>query len=162
MHDVRAMMDYMAAKTIPIETRLKNFSRLTSKGCREWTGAIVRGYGYIQMGSRALGTRRVAKVHRLAWEMANGPIPLGMFVCHHCDNKRCFAVRHLFLGGARDNTMDAAAKGRLNRKLTPDAVREIRRLLGFGVSHRHIAARAGVAYGTIQAIADGRTHVHVT
>jgi hypothetical protein len=55
--------------------------------------------------------KRVA-VHRLAWEFSNGEIPQGMFVCHRCDNPKCFEVSHLFLGTAADNMADKIAKGR--------------------------------------------------
>lgn len=58
--------------------------------------------------------------HRAAWGLANGPIPLGMKVLHHCDNPSCcqtdttagFPDGHLFLGTAADNTADMIAKGR--------------------------------------------------
>lgn len=156
------MMDYMAARTIPLAERLAKFSRRTASGCLEWTGALVTGYGYIQMGSRTLGTRRVMKVHRLAWELAHGPIPPGLLVCHRCDNKRCFETAHLFLGSNADNMGDMANKGRGFRKLGPDAVREVRRLAGFGVTHREIGARLGVTHGAVFALLSGRTHRHVT
>jgi len=36
----------------------------------------------------------------------------GMLVCHHCDNKRCINPDHLFVGTAKDNTVDMIKKGR--------------------------------------------------
>lgn len=158
---MRAMMDYMHWNQQNIKDRMARHSRRSRSGCLEWTGALIGGYGYIQMGSRTDDTRRVVKVHRLAWERSRGPIPLGAVVCHRCDNKRCFEVAHLFLGSPRDNTLDAAKKGLLSKKPSPDAVREIRRLLGIGLSGRKVAKRAGVSHGAIQAIAEGRTHAHV-
>jgi hypothetical protein len=154
-------MDYMHGNARPISDRLEKFSRHTTAGCREWTGALIDGYGYIQMGSRTLGTRRVVKVHRLAWELECGPIPAGMCVCHRCDNRACFAIEHLFLGTNDENMADMARKGRANRKIGPDAVREVRRLLGYGLSHGKIAARLGLSRANVQSIKDRRAHAHV-
>ncbi|MGH7024521.1 MAG: HNH endonuclease signature motif containing protein [Caulobacteraceae bacterium] len=50
--------------------------------------------------------------HRLAWELANGPIPDGLLILHKCDNPVCCNPDHLFLGTAADNHADCAAKGR--------------------------------------------------
>jgi len=60
--------------------------------------------------------------HRLAWEEANGPIPEGLFVLHHCDNKPCVNVDHLFLGTQADNMADMLAKGRDRRCGRPTIV----------------------------------------
>jgi len=83
-------------------------------GCLEWTGSTVRDYGRIGVNGRLMLT------HRLAWELANGPIPDGLFVCHHCDNPPCaqtdptegYPEGHLFLGTEADNAADMVAKGR--------------------------------------------------
>ena len=80
-------------------------------GCLEWTGYTDRnGYGQIRAGGRSPLT------HRLAWELANGPIPDGLEVLHHCDNPPCCDAidtkHHLFLGTQADNLADMAAKGR--------------------------------------------------
>ncbi len=56
------------------------------------------------------GRRLIAS--RAAWEMVNGPIPTGMFACHHCDNPPCVRPDHLFLGTPKDNTEDMLRKGR--------------------------------------------------
>jgi hypothetical protein len=65
------------------------------------------GYVRVRVGGRA----KVLE-HRLAWEMANGPIPAGMCVLHACDNRACINVEHLFLGTYQDNALDMVAKGR--------------------------------------------------
>lgn len=49
---------------------------------------------------------------RYVWAQAHGPIPDGLFVCHHCDNPRCVRLDHLFLGTNRDNQRDVVSKGR--------------------------------------------------
>jgi hypothetical protein len=57
--------------------------------------------------------------HRVAWEIANGSIPDGLFVLHHCDNRACVNPEHLFLGTNWDNIRDMRAKGRDYRMMKP-------------------------------------------
>jgi len=77
-------------------------------GCLEWTGYTGKGgYGRIHVGDT------MALVHRVAWKLANGPIPDGMDVLHHCDNPPCCDTDTcLFLGTDADNAADRDAKGR--------------------------------------------------
>jgi hypothetical protein len=80
-----------------------------SDGCWVWTAnKLPRGYGLFQFASR-----KAVTAHRLSYEMANGPIPAGLFVLHRCDNPSCVRPDHLFAGTHTDNMCDAARKGRL-------------------------------------------------
>lgn len=83
----------------------------SDNGCLEWTGAkFSTGYGTIGYKSKNYRT------HRVAWELEHGAIPVGMFVCHRCDNPACCRVSHLFLGTHADNMRDMAAKGRASEQ----------------------------------------------
>lgn len=85
-----------------------------SGDCWVWTASVFRerlGYGKFQTGSNR-GESRVAYAHRVSWELHFGPIPNGLFVCHHCDNPPCVRPDHLFLGTAADNVRDMDRKGR--------------------------------------------------
>jgi hypothetical protein len=76
-------------------------------GCLLWTGYREKtGYGAMSVGGR------FTKVHRVAWQLANGDIPAGMKVCHSCDVRNCIEPTHLWLGTQADNIRDMYEKGR--------------------------------------------------
>lgn len=96
---------------VPLRTRVVKpfWSSVDKSGdCWIWTGPIGRG-GY---GKYWAGDGQHQSVHRYSWAIANGPIPEGMVVCHHCDNKKCVRPVHLFAGTQKDNMHDMMAKGR--------------------------------------------------
>ena len=106
--------------------------------CWNWVKCLLpNGYGRIFIKGETKG------VHRVSYEEFNGPIPKGMFVCHHCDNPGCVKPSHLFIGTQSDNLKDAFGKGRLtppcirgeahvSSKLVENDVHEIRRLYATG------------------------------
>jgi len=78
-------------------------------GCLEWTGYTdpKSGYGRISINNKLTYT------HRLAWTLANGPIPDGMLIRHYvCDNPPCCEPTHLRPGTEADNSADMATRGR--------------------------------------------------
>lgn len=138
-------------------------------GCWEWSGARVEGYGsfYVRPGLSV-------KAHRAAWMLAaGGDVPVGMMLCHRCDNPACVCPEHLFPGTARDNLRDASRKGRLAysderrrarsgegnpfARLTWAAAREIRARRAAGATYRELCDAFGVGSGTIAAVLTGRT-----
>ena len=78
-----------------------------NSGCILWTGAVARrGYGKLRVKNR------VTAAHRVAYELAHGPVPPGMFVCHRCDVPSCINPAHLFAGTHQQNMDDMTAKRR--------------------------------------------------
>ena len=80
--------------------------------CWEWTGSFgTTGYGQVKIDP---GKVRPIGSHRAAWRLYRGDIPDGMFVCHHCDNRKCVRPSHLFLGDQKANIQDMLSKNRHN------------------------------------------------
>lgn len=138
-------------------------------GCWLWTAHRSRaGYGSFRIGGRA---GNMLKAHRVAWELANGPIPSAgdhhgtMCVCHKCDVTGCVNPAHLFLGSQTENTRDMDAKGRRARGESNGSAKlveaEVRDILGLRASSREIARRYGVSRRAIRDILAGKTWAHV-
>jgi|SRR5947207_6439155 len=121
---------------------------------------------------------RYQYVHRLVWEAMYGPIPPGLWVLHHCDNRSCINPKHLWLGTVRDNAQDALRKGRLNlaglrlgnrkrgearamSKLTAAKVREIRERAAKGEKYSVMAPEYGVCASLISEVARRLRWKHV-
>ena len=131
-------------------------------GCWLWTGAVKKttGYGFIQVGRMSDGQKLA---HRYSWEAHRGPIPPGMFVCHHCDNKVCVNPAHLFLGTPADNMHDKERKGRGIRgtqvhtcRLTEAQALEIR-ALGGTMTQREIGERYGIKQPLVSQVLLGKS-----
>ena len=147
--------------------------------CWPWKGG-TRTIGYVctKRNRKAIG------VHRLAYQLTYGAIPIGIFVCHHCDNMRCCNPSHLFLGTHKDNMDDMKSKGRQasgNRswqrlhpewlirgenhpqaKLSEGQVRSIRQQYAqHNCSQRSLAKQYGVDQSVIGDIVTGHTWRHL-
>lgn len=157
----------------------KFWDRVEKRGpfdCWHWTGKMFVGpkkYGGLpNYGGFHVGHHRYLKSHRVAYELAVGPIPHGMLVCHHCDNPRCVNPAHLFLGTAADNRHDQDRKLRHNHgekvntnKLTEEEVRSVRAEFAqaaktHGLASR-IARRIGVSSALVSMIARRKCWKHL-
>ena len=136
---------------------------LSADECWEWQSTRNNsGYGKFWLDGRT------DLAHRVAYRIANGPIPLGLSVRHACDNKPCVNPAHLLVGTVKDNAQDAVERGRYRRgaangtaKLTDDAVRDIRRRWHLGETQVSMAQHFGVSRAAIQFVLSGKNWAHV-
>jgi len=104
--------------------------------CWEYIGQIDHnGYGRKTFGQGL--EKRKRPVNQIAYILWKGEISEGKFICHTCDNRKCFNPDHLWVGTCKENLDDMRKKGRANRpkgedhhdsKLTEKDVIEIRKL----------------------------------
>ena len=94
---------------IPVEVRFWDYvSRRGDNECWIWIGCLsTAGYGKI-----GIGEGKTVGAHRIAYEISNGPIPIGKQINHTCDVRACVNPAHLYAGTAKDNTKDCMDRGR--------------------------------------------------
>ena len=136
----------MRVNLTPKERILAKF-KADDNNCWNWQGYIRKnGYGEIKYHGY------MEFVHRVAYQEFKGPIPVGMFVCHSCDNRRCCNPEHLFLGTQADNMRDMRMKGRSGgapRKITDGQVAEMVALKLQGWGYKKIGRKYGVTPMTV-------------
>lgn len=134
------------------------FERRGDHECWLWEAATDRaGYGQFRVG------KRCQYAHRVAWVMANGPIPDGKEICHRCDQRNCVNDAHLFLGTHQENMADAKVKGRMRpfprpetRKVSDAVIAEMRALRAAGELQQLIADRFGVTQTFVSMVVNGK------
>lgn len=156
-------------KAIPVVDRL--LARVDFSGCAagetcwNWTAGLTgTGYGHFKEPGYPGVT-----ASRAAYRAFVGPIPDGMLVCHHCDNRLCVNPAHLFLGTYSDNILDAGKKDRNSRgrvngnaRLIDEQVIEIRRLRAVeGLTLSALSRRFGVTTTQIHDIVRGKRWRHL-
>lgn len=137
-----------------------------NSGCLLWTGAVNdSGYGIVGWNYRT------QRVHRLVYEIANGPIPKEKpFLRHSCDVPSCCNLAHLTPGTNLDNMRDMRKRNRQSRhprakgekngnvRLTENIVREMRSL---ALTDREMGMRFGVSEATARQVRTRTTWKHV-
>lgn len=91
----------MPLKPRPLAEKMRERIRVDPEtGCHEWiAGRSSSGYGQVWRDGRNHG------VHRVAWELARGPIPEGLHIDHLCRNPCCCNPDHLEPVTPRENIL---------------------------------------------------------
>lgn len=157
-------------KRRPVEERFWEKVDRTD-GCWNWVAAISHGW----YGSFCVEKGKTIVAHKFSWELANGPVPDGMKVCHSCDNPRCVRVDHLFLGTQAENLLDMSKKGRRARghslshkgeshpmsSLTDELVTEARDRHAEGENVADLAIEMKVSKSAMKKAVHGHTWKHL-
>src|SRR5690349_20028702 len=103
----------MAGKRVPIDIGLsRHLAPPDPRGCIEWTGTRnTKGYGRIARGGV---NGRFLMAHRVAYELARGPIPEGLQLDHLCRNRLCCNPDHLEPVTRQENVARGRAPNVLN------------------------------------------------
>lgn len=159
----------MKFKQIPLftERTIKRFWETvelsSGDSCWSWRGRKnPRNYGVFCAWDKNLKKPNTFAAHRVAYHLTFGSIPIGLMICHKCDNPSCCNPHHLFPGTAKENTADMFKKNRDVRcagekshysKLTASQVSEIRqRYFSEDVSQHTLAEKFGVTQSAISHI----------
>lgn len=91
-----------ANKGRPYDEAFLELVKITPR-CWLWQGAkSSTGYGNFHNDG----------AHRIVFLLANGELPEGKWILHHCDNPGCVNPSHLYAGTHADNMRDAAERKR--------------------------------------------------
>jgi len=77
--------------------------------CLEWTGTLDKdGYAQVSyLDKRYRVSRLIASIY------LDFSLESPLYVCHHCDNRKCIEPKHFFIGTPHQNTRDGIRKGRI-------------------------------------------------
>jgi hypothetical protein len=99
---------------MPLRERLEFYSiPEPNTGCTLWIGALFKtGYGKLSKDGK------YKRAHRLAYELARGPIPSGLQIDHLCRVRSCVNVAHMEVVTNRQNTLRGVGRTAVNARKT--------------------------------------------
>jgi hypothetical protein len=143
------------------------FKRGEEHECWLWLGRKnIKGYGYFNIGAN-----KSFPAHRVSYELYVKKIPIGLLVCHSCDNRECVNPNHLWLGTVKENNEDRDKKGRFvalkgekngMTKITEKIAKEIKQRIVSGEPMTKIAHDLNINYCIVTNIKSGNTWKHIS
>lgn len=137
--------------------------------CWEFTGQIDRK-GYGRRTFTIKGKKQKKPVHQIAYILWKGEIPKNLFVCHSCDNRKCFNPDHLWVGTQKENLQDMTSKGRgvdhkgenhPKTKFKKKDILEIRKMYSEGKKVSEISKLYNQEYNTVWCIVKHKNWKHI-
>lgn len=114
--------------------------------CWAWNGSPNKdGYGTMTHKNKTY------MAHRLSYLIHNNKDPIGLLVCHTCDNRLCVNPEHLFLGTDQTNAIDCSNKGRKGRPSIVDEETKVKmeQMFANGASRKEMAKLLDLKYCTV-------------
>ena len=136
--------------------------------CWKWLGYRMGGRKREYGGFRvSIPERRIVYAHRFSYCLFHGleyTDIKGKVIRHKCDNPLCVNPIHLEPGTQADNVADMIKRKGPNRassKLTENQVRDIKKRINSGETHRIISEDYPICRATVSQIARGVNWRHV-
>lgn len=134
--------------------------------CWPWQGRTNKnGYASVRVGGP------LTLVHRIMWCLHNHKeVPIGMEICHECDNPTCCNPNHLVPKTHVQNMGDMVTRGRSarlageknpNSRLTIEQIRWCRKFIANGGNRREAAKILGINPSHVDRIVTGRSWSHI-
>lgn len=150
------------------QERVKRFWSYVDKSagpseCWPWTRYLDKN-GYGTFGGNIYGEPDIMyRSHRLAYYLShNAEDPMEDLIIHSCDRPSCCNPSHLIRANISNNNQDTYNKGRNPLAvLTPDDVREIRKLRESGESPYNLSTKYGVSYQCIRRVCNRTAWRHI-
>jgi len=135
MTPMRQRFEEKVDKNGPIPSHCPELGR-----CWVWMGQIAHGYGRFRYELESLA-------HRVSYILYVGPIPEGLKICHHCDNKACVNSVHVYAGTTLDNSRDRWA--RCKRRISLDNIVVLKALVAIGMPKAAVARSFGLSSASV-------------
>ena len=125
---------------------------MTKTACINYDGCRnTCGYGWRTFRGKQMNASRAA------WIELFGDVPKGKQVLHHCDNRACINIKHLYLGTIQDNMRDRASRGRCStHKITHEQALIIRKSYSSGMKQSEIVLRYHLSSGYVSELVRGK------